>query len=94
MKQFEGNLSEFCNEIKTHEDRRAFFRNLILYFMAYHGKEMTPEEWCDEFSVVIIDPDGWRRDKKPMTDKLDLMDFLDRWTGSTAGFRNSPVGIS
>lgn len=43
----------------------------------------TPDEWAAEHDVLILDPDGWRRDGKPWDEPLTEEDFLDRMAQST-----------
>lgn len=39
----------------------------------------TPEEWCAQYGVDIIDPDGWRSKDAPAWDEpITLADFYDR----------------
>lgn len=39
----------------------------------------TPEEWCEQYGVDILDPDGWRgKNDPPWTEPITLADFYDR----------------
>lgn len=44
----------------------------------------TPTQWCRHFNTYIMDPDGWRRDKKPFEARITQYEFLARWLYSTA----------
>lgn len=43
----------------------------------------TPEEWENEMGVVVLDPDGWRRDGKSWHEPLTRDDFWHRMVQST-----------
>lgn len=39
----------------------------------------TPEKWCEQYGVDIVDPDGWRHTDAPAWDEpITLADFYDR----------------
>jgi hypothetical protein len=45
--------------------------------------EMPPRFWAAMVGVVVLDPDGWRRDGKDFDEPLTLDDFWDRMLYST-----------
>lgn len=44
----------------------------------------TPAQWCRHFNTYVMDPDGWREDKKDWDEKIDQFEFLIRWWNSTS----------
>jgi hypothetical protein len=45
----------------------------------------TPEQWCAEYGIRILDPDGWRsKDAPDWTEPLTLAEFYDRAVQCTA----------
>jgi hypothetical protein len=45
----------------------------------------TPEAWCAEYGIRILDPDDWRsKDAPPWTEPLTLVEFYDRAVQCTA----------
>jgi hypothetical protein len=52
-------------------------------------EERTPDEWCVEFNVMILDPDGWRgADDPPFTQPISRREFQRRLAMSTIGPRD------
>lgn len=54
------------------------------------GRELRhPIHWADHFNTCVMDPDGWRCDKKPFSDLVTKEEFADRWVRSTC--RQTPT---
>lgn len=48
-------------------------------------EKRTPDQWCEEYGVDILDPDGWREEDSPAWDEpITLVDFHRRVSISTA----------
>lgn len=48
------------------------------------GPELaTPDAWCKRLSIHVLDPDGWRRDRKPWADPITEDEFRRRAAWST-----------
>lgn len=43
----------------------------------------TPQQWCEELDVRILDPDGWREDGKSLDDEVTEEEFKIRFGKST-----------
>jgi len=44
----------------------------------------TPEEWCEQYGLIVLDPDGWRTPGAPAwTDPIGLAEFYHRAIEST-----------
>ena len=46
---------------------------------------LDPVDWCGLLGVVMVDPDGWRRDAKDFEEKIGLKEFVQRAMESTVG---------
>ena len=43
-----------------------------------------PEEWCERYGLIVLDPDGWRTPGAPAwTDPIGLAEFHERSLLST-----------
>lgn len=42
----------------------------------------TPAEWCAEYGIAVLDPDGWRgaggREAEPWEEPVTLAEFAER----------------
>lgn len=43
----------------------------------------TPKEWQEETGITILDPDGWRKDKKSFDEPISEDDWNERMKWST-----------
>jgi len=43
----------------------------------------TPDEWCKILDIRVLDPDGWREDKKNWNDPISKAEFTKRMLLST-----------
>jgi hypothetical protein len=43
----------------------------------------TPDEWSALLGVTVLDPDGWRRDRRPWSEPLTRAEFQTRAFEST-----------
>lgn len=50
---------------------------------------MTAFEWSDLLGITIIDPDGWRKDKKSMYELITREDYMARMSVSTISGLNN-----
>lgn len=52
------------------------------------SEKKTPEDWAEEKGIVIVDPDGWRRDGAPALDEpITEEEFNRRAAESTIASR-------
>lgn len=42
-----------------------------------------PAEWCHLYGVTLLDPDGWRKDGKKLSEPLTHKDWAARMAEST-----------
>lgn len=67
-------------------DIRAFVaqEELIWSQQGHRAPDLkTPEEWCIDLDVQVLDPDGWREDGQPWETPITEADFRKRLSIST-----------
>lgn len=42
-------------------------------------------QWEEELGITIMDPDGWRRDEKSLSERISRVEFMRRMRSSTLG---------
>jgi NTP pyrophosphatase (non-canonical NTP hydrolase) len=52
-------------------------------------KLMTAHLWAEKAALVIMDPDGWRRDNKSLYEAIDCYEFIKRVDQSTVKLTNN-----
>jgi hypothetical protein len=60
--------------------------------LAQGGWFKTPDQWCDEYDLLILDPDGWRGKDAPRWDTpITLAEFYRRAMQCTVSRSNSAI---
>ena len=64
--------------IKTKPSSKQFLSN---YDKAFRKKK--PSDWAKDEGITIMDPDGWRVDKKSMDEEISYKEYRERVSQST-----------
>jgi len=51
----------------------------------------TPDEWQDELGLIVLDPDGWRRDGTSWTKPITREEFETKLASSTIDISRSSL---